>query len=87
MLWGPSCTLRKCPTPWPVPAEDAHGILAVHQLRTGFHILDQELHRLARIGILAVVAQAHGCLDLVDILPPGAARTERIPLDVRRVDR
>ena len=67
--------------------EDAHGILAVHQLRTGFHILDQELHRLARIGVLAVVAQAHGCLDLVDILPPSAARTERIPLDVRRVDR
>ena len=44
--------------------QDAHGILAVHELRTGLHVLDQELDRLARVGILAVVAQAHGRLHL-----------------------
>jgi len=34
-----------------------------------------------------VVAQAHGRLHLVDVLPPGARRTERVPLDVGGIDR
>ena len=67
--------------------EDAHGIFAVHQLRASLHILDQILDRLARIGILAVIAQPDRRFDLIDVLAARTARPEGIPLDVRRIDR
>ena len=65
----------------------AHGVGAIFLLLTGLRILDQDLLRLAGVGVGVLVAQPDAGLDLIDVLPAGTTGAEGVPADLGGVYR